>query len=121
MPKVLPISAKPEAVKDTVALTHTPAGVAFKLPTTGQTSQPPGPDRVTANDAVQLFKSVTVTLYVPTVRPLWSSAPCTNPLPLAVCQVYVKGLAPPATTRLMLPLAATQVVGSTVLALNEGL
>jgi hypothetical protein len=62
MPKVLPISVNPEAVSETVVLTHTPEGDAFNVPTTGQTSQPPGPDKVTANEAVQLFEPVTTTV-----------------------------------------------------------
>lgn len=61
---------RPEAVRVIVAPAHAPAGVVLRLPMVGQTSQPPGPIKAYCAVAVQLLASVTVTEYVPTIKPL---------------------------------------------------
>ena len=61
MPYVIPISTRPAALRVTGVFTHTPEGFEAKDPTTGQDSQPPGPDSEMLRVTVQLLASVTVT------------------------------------------------------------
>ena len=59
-----------------------PDGFVVRLPIAGQMLQPPGPNSEIVADAVQVFGAVTVTLYVPTVKPVWFCAVGFTPGPV---------------------------------------
>jgi hypothetical protein len=69
---VIPILVKPEAVKVTLLPAQAaPDGFVTNVGIVGQTLQPPGPLKAKLVVAVQPLAAVTVTLYDPTVKPVW--------------------------------------------------
>ena len=61
---------------------------------------------------VHPLSSVTVTVYVPSVNPVWSSSDGDKPLPSAVVHEYVYGAVPPETEISIAPLLSPAQITS---------
>ena len=72
IPYVIPMPVKPVAVKVTLLPEHAvPDGVVVKVVNVGHILQPPGPARAKLAVAVHPLAAVTITLYAPTINPVW--------------------------------------------------